>query len=464
MRKSIVVGAMLTFLTCAGLAGAGAVQAASKAPPPSKAEVQARRTADALYAQALREVEAEDYVGARGSLDAALKQDAANDAARYFRVLVLSRLRETDAALADLAMIEPRTERDTFLETKADTLMEGGRYREATAVYDELIALKPKSADAYRRRAHVRQASEVDSEMPAALTDYAKALELDPDMVEVYGLRGEILSAQRNEKAVEENYQAWLAHAPNSARAHSGYAGALARLGKTDKARTEIDRALALEPNVEAYIIRARITPKDQRDAFLADIDKALALAPNDTFAYELRAERRRAWGQNDLAMADTEKALASWPESYSARHLRSTLNQDAGRYDLALKDLDVLIAREPDQAALYNERCWVRGLGNIELDKALVDCEAALKLSPGNAAILDSRGFVKLRQGNLAGAITDYNAALKAAPDQAASLFGRGVAKRRQGAKAAGDLDLAAARKAQPDIEKEFAGYGVTP
>jgi tetratricopeptide (TPR) repeat protein len=460
VRKFIAVGATLTFLACAG-----AVQAAPKAPTPSKAETQARRTAEALYAQAMREAQADDFVAARSSLENALRQDPAYDKARLIRVLVLSRLQETDAALADLAVLEPRMARDHFLETKAETLLEGGRYREATTVYDDLIALKPKSADAYRRRAHVRQASEVDSEMPAALADYAKALELDPDMVEVYGLRGEILSAQRDEKAVEENYQAWLARAPDSARAHSGYAGALARLGKTDKARAEIDRALALEPNSEAYIIRARLTPKDQREAFLADIDKALALGPRGaTFAYELRAERRHAWGQDDPAMADTEKALEAWPESYSARHLRSTLNQSAGRYDLAVKDLDVLIAREPDQAALYNDRCWVRALGNVELDKALADCDTALKLSPNNAAILDSRGLVKLRQGNLAGAIADYDAALKIRPEQAGSLFGRGVAKRKRGAKTAGDLDLAAARKIQPDIDKQFAGYGVTP
>jgi tetratricopeptide (TPR) repeat protein len=128
------------------------------------------------------------------------------------------------------------------------------------------------------------------------------------------------------------------------------------------------------------------------------------------------------------------------------------------------VKDLDVLIAREPDQSSLYNSRCWTRALGAIELDKALADCETALKLSPNSAAILDSRGLVKLRQGNLAGAIADYDAALKIRPEQAGSLFGRGVAKRKQGAKAAGDLDLAAARKLQPGVDKEFAGYGVTP
>lgn len=462
MRKFLFVGVALTLLACTGAVSAAP---STKAEAPSKAEIQARRAADALYAQAVREMDADDFAAARSSLDAALQRNPDHDSARFMRAWILSRQHDADAAMADVAVLERRMDREHFLQAKAEILLAGGRYREATAAYDDLIALKPKSADAYKDRAHVRQASEVDSEMPAALADYAKALELDPDMVEIYGLRGEILSAGRDEKAVEENYQAWLAKAPNSARAHAGYAGALERLGKIDKARIEIDKALALEPNSEAYITRARITPKDQREAFLADIDKALALGPRGaTFAYQLRAERRRAWGQDALAMADVEKALEAWPESYSARRLRANLNQDAGRYDLALKDLDVLVAREPDQAGLYNDRCWVRGLGNLELGKALADCETALKLSPNNPAILDSRGLVKLRRGDLSGAIADYDAALKLKPSQAGSLFGRGVAKRRQGAKAAGDLDLAAARKIQPDVDKEFAGYGVTP
>jgi tetratricopeptide (TPR) repeat protein len=442
----------------------GAVATAHAAPKPS-AEIQARRTAEALYDQSKRQADAGDLQASRSSLDDALKQDPTFDEARLARALMVSDLGDTDAALADLAIVGPKIPRESFLELKGEMLLNGGRYREAIAAYTDLIALKPGSADAYRRRAHVRQASEVDSDMPAALADYAKALELDPGMLKVYALRGEILSARRDEKAVEENYQAWLARAPDDPQAHSGYAGALERLGKIDKAKVEIDRALALSPNAEAYLIRARITPVDQKDAFLADIDKALALGPRgSTFAYQLRAQRRYRWGQKDLAMADVELALKAWPESYSARHLRSTLNQDAGRYDLAIKDLDVLVAREPDQASLYNDRCWVRAQGNIDLDKALADCEVALKLSPDNAAILDSRGFVKLRQGNLAGAIVDYDAALKIRPSQGGSLFGRGVAKRRQGAKAAGDLDLAAARKADPGVDKEFAGYGVTP
>ena len=456
MTRSMIAGVALIFCWF------GAV--ASAAPTPL-AEVQSRRTAETLYEQASRQGVAGDLAAARKSLDDALKQDPSFDKARLTRVFILSNLDDTDAALADLVVLEPRMEREAFLKLRGETLLGGGRYRDAIATYTDLIALKPDSAEAYRRRAHVRQASEVDSDMPAALADYAKALELDPGMLRVYGLRGEILSAQGDEKAVEQNYQAWLAKAPNDPQAHSGYAGALMRLGKIDQAKIEIDRALALSPNAEAYLIRARIAPIDKRDVFLADIDKALALGPGgSTFAYELRAERRRRWGESDLAMADVELALKAWPESYRARHLRSELNQDAGRYDLAIKDLDVLIVREPDQAGLYNDRCWVRAQANLDLDRALTDCETAAGLSPNNPAILDSRGLVKLRQGNLAGAIADYDAALILRPDQAGSLFGRGMAKRREGARAAGDLDLVAARKIQPSIDKDFAGYGLIP
>ncbi|KQZ03638.1 hypothetical protein ASD21_20365 [Caulobacter sp. Root1455] len=182
--------------------------------------------------------------------------------------------------------------------------------------------------------------------------------------------------------------------------------------------------------------------------------------------AEALYAQARRQAKAEDFAAARTslDDALKQDSTFDPARYLRATLHQNDGRYDLAVKDFDVLIAREPDQAALNNGRCWSRGLGNVELDLALADCETALKLQPGNAAILDSRGFVKLRKGDLAGAVADYDAALKASPDQAASLFGRGVAKRRQGAKAAGDADLAGARKVDPGVEQEFAGYGVTP
>ena len=460
MHKLIVIAALLA---------AGAPVARAQTPPPptlvksEPAQVTTPRDASGWLARAYTQLDQHDNAAAKVSLDEALKLQPDFPLARLTRALTLSDLKETDAAIADLDALAAFTPPEQILRLKIDTFLAGGRYREAIDAGKALVALKPDSADAYRRLGHARQSSESEADGKAALADYDKALKLDPDMLKVYALRGEILSAQRDAKGVDRNYQAWLAKAPGSAEAHAAYANALVQLGKTDKAKIEIDRALELRPSAQAYLARAAMTPDDQHDAALADIDKALALEPKSSFAYVARARLRGQWKQPDLAMADAEKALELWPESYGARLVRYQLNQDAGHYDLAIKDLDNLIARRSDQAMLLNGRCWTRALANKDLDLALADCEASLKIAK-DPATLDSRAFVKLRKGDLPGSIADYDAALKLAPDQGASLFGRGVAKRRSGATAAGDADLAKARKIAPEIDKRFAGYGVTP
>lgn len=108
------------------------------------------------------------------------------------------------------------------------------------------------------------------------------------------------------------------------------------------------------------------------------------------------------------------------------------------------------------------NERCWLKATSGVGLDSALADCDAALKLAPENAAILDSRAFVKLKTGATDAAMEDYNAALRLAPNLAASLFGRAIAHDRRGEHAAAKADLAEARALAPDIDQRFAGYGM--
>lgn len=88
----------------------------------------------------------------------------------------------------------------------------------------------------------------------------------------------------------------------------------------------------------------------------------------------------------------------------------------------------------------------------------------AALGLDPGRAEALDSRGLVKLRLGDLSGAIADYDEALKTEPPVTTALYGRGLAKRRSGDAAGGDVDLAKARELEPGIDQSFARFGVTP
>ena len=43
--------------------------------------------------------------------------------------------------------------------------------------------------------------------------------------------------------------------------------------------------------------------------------------------------------------------------------------------------------------------RCWARALTGRDLDKALADCDRALRLAPKTPEFLDSRGLVHLRR-----------------------------------------------------------------
>ena len=98
--------------------------------------------------------------------------------------------------------------------------------------------------------------------------------------------------------------------------------------------------------------------------------------------------------------------------------------------YDLWLRDHPEDV-RRPNA---LNGRCWARGQLNRDLDKALSDCNAALKAFPARANFLDSRGLVRLRRGEFDAALADYDAALKASPRNAWTLYARGIAAARAG------------------------------
>jgi tetratricopeptide (TPR) repeat protein len=114
--------------------------------------------------------------------------------------------------------------------------------------------------------------------------------------------------------------------------------------------------------------------------------------------------------------------------------------------------------------ASALNSRCWARARWGQELDEALADCNAAVKLRPDTAAILDSRGLVYLRRAEFKKSIADYDAALQLNAHLAWSLYGRGIAHMRTGESARGQADIAAATALDKNIGATGAKYGVAP
>lgn len=138
----------------------------------------------------------------------------------------------------------------------------------------------------------------------------------------------------------------------------------------------------------------------------------------------------------------------------------RAAIHDDEDDYEKAVADYLEAIRLEPT-VRRYDALCSSRSILD-QLDLALADCNAALKIIPRDPDALDSRGFVYLKMGRFDEAIIDYNAALAVRPNFQNALFGRGIAKLRKGDTAGGNADITAAKALETAVAERFGVYGM--
>lgn len=260
--------------------------------------------------------------------------------------------------------------------------------------------------------------------------------------------------------------------------------------------RVEALTPTAAPATAQEFARRAKVRQaQESRADALADLTRAIALAPGDAGHYRERAELYLASGERNKAAADLDRALSLAPADADALRTRATLRLDQGDRTGALVDadaaarlttpasldmvwvanlygrlgqparavplLDGVIAAHRDDAklgSLLNARCWMRGLAGAELDRALDDCNRAIRRDGANPAFVDSRALVRFRQGAFAAALADYDAALKGDDQQPWSRYMRGATRRQLGDAAGALADLKAARAIEPGIDERAA------
>ena len=250
-------------------------------------------------------------------------------------------------------------------------------------------------------------------------------------------------------------------------------AGGYARRGAADAARREYAEAIAdftkameLDPNDPQHPFDRAMARLGNRQPLLAvsDLDQALKLKPDFTLALLNRGRLKLANRDPDGAHADFEAAARIDP---ALRLEIARAYEDLGLMKPAVENYDQWILANPRDERLafaLNGRCWARAIANHELEIALADCDRALKLRPGTAEILDSRGMVRLRLGQYQQAIGDYDAALKIQPKIAWALYGRGVAELKTGRTADGEADIKAAGEISPVVPTRGKRLGIGP
>jgi tetratricopeptide (TPR) repeat protein len=254
---------------------------------------------------------------------------------------------------------------------------------------------------------------------------------------------------------------------PKTADAYSRRGAALAGRHDYEHAVADFTKAIELDPANPRYPYQramARLSLKQPLQA-MADIEQTLKLKPDDTDALLVRAELRLGDRDRKGAAADLDAISALVSKPADVRLQLARLYAQMTQYDRALAEFDLWIGAHEDDhemAGALAGRCRVRALANLDPDKAMADCNRAIRLGPPTAAMYDSRALLELRAGDLDRAIEDYNRVLTLNNRAGAALYGRGVARLRKGMKAEGDADIAAALAINPRLSEMFTRYGV--
>src|SRR5712691_1848615 len=273
-------------------------------------------------------------------------------------------------------------------KTKEQWLNEGiahydaGRYKEAIAAYDYVIALDPRDALAYNNRSNAYYSL---GEYQQALADYSRAIDCDPRSALAYHNRGNTYYALKDCKLALADYDNALALDPTNAAIYDNRGSAYADLKQCEKAIADYGSAIALDPRYAPAYNNRGLAYKVLREykKAIADYNRALALNPRYTAAYNNRGLAYYALEQYQQATADYDHAIALDPGSAKAYYNRGNAYKALKEYEKAIADYDRAIELDPRFVWAYSARGEAYRMLK-QYQRAIQDFDSALKLDPG--------------------------------------------------------------------------------
>ena len=315
---------------------------------------------------------------------------------------------------------------------QAAELLKSGQARQAEEAYSKLVEKLPDDARGYlgRGRALWRL-----KKLDAAIADFDVVIALNPKSADAYNVRALANEDKGEKERCIPDFDRAIELVPKSAVYRTNRADAFFKLGQADKALEDFNKAIELDPKlVYAYNSRASfLTSLGHYDRAIADADKALSINSRDTTAYINRATAYGNQGEDDKAMADFNNAAELDPSSAKVFSNRGYFHSRHRNYDLALADYSKAIELAPKVAQNYSNRgaVWLKK-GNYP--KAMEDVDAAIALNPNYSRAFRARASVWLAQGKYENAIVDSSQAIELKRDEAGAFRLRSEARAAMG------------------------------
>lgn len=325
---------------------------------------------------------------------------------------------------------QPQATVDALMQ-KGQELLESGSYDEAVRTFTEVISIDSNYTEAYFFRGYTRYKTD---DYKSAIQDLDIVLSLDAEYYSVYIYRGLSKCALSDTAGGIDDLTLCIQKADSkdvlgTALNNRGYLYTIT--GAYNKALTDLSQAISLKKFLETYDVmnlylkRAYVRQSlHQYDEAIADcntalevLEKARNIPTEDSLEflqdiYYYRTEIYILLEKPAMALLELDKAIALNPNDAFLLNKRAYVQGALGNLKEAIEDYRQVIQLEPtDTSAYYNMAITYIGLEQYAKTREAIT--KAITVAPMSARFYALRGDMNFKLTDFEDALQDYNTAI---------------------------------------------------
>lgn len=222
-----------------------------------------------------------------------------------------------------------------------------------------------------------------------ALLNAQKAIQLNPEDGFAHLIRGRILMAWRKLREALASAEAAERSLPYSGEPNALKGELYQRMMDDDASVLEYNKAIAKQPQVPRFYMGRGTAELGRRnfDASIKDFTHAHELSRGDATALSMRSDVYEGLNKWDLAYKDLTECIKANPKATTLYLRRAVALRHLHRVPEAVADYNKAVELEPSD--INYERRGDFYLQSKELNKAVADFKAALRVQPANKKAL---------------------------------------------------------------------------
>ena len=313
-------------------------------------------------------------------------EDTATEVKQGKTLYQLSRYEEA-FSIQEQAIAQNATSNVELLSDAGRSALALGKNNQALSILSRVESTVPLSPHLWQEKVtalrNLNRPTEAIESATLVIESYDRALEQQPQNIELWLGKGAFLEQLRLHERALEAYDRAIAISPNSDLAWLGISQSFLALQEYDAALESITKTLEIKPNsFRAWHIRGLILQEQQLEPALAAYDRSIEINPDFFPSWRNRAAILIAQNNYSEGIKSLQKAIALAPQDVESWLKLSDVYQSRQQIEAALDALDKVIVLQP-----RNSDHWLKK-GSIweeqqEYTKACDIYRQAIKIAP---------------------------------------------------------------------------------